>query len=169
VRFVPILVAATLGGVSAPGCGRPPAPTAAQEPPQAEKDRQAVRRVLLADRELAWKRDAIPPGATPSQVAWAVGRYCDDLERLDTSDCPADVRVAYRHHAGAWREAEAAIRQLPEDFLDGLLKGAANSVLRGEPDGGLGRLEGGVRRSLERFRDTRIEVEKVAARYGAAL
>jgi hypothetical protein len=47
--------------------------------------------------------------------------------------------------------------------------GAMNGLLRGESDGGTARLEGGVRRALERVRDTWIEVEKIGARYGAAL
>ena len=36
------------------------------------------------------------------------------------SDCPADFRVAYRHHMRAWREAELAIKQLPDGLLEGL-------------------------------------------------
>lgn len=47
--------------------------------------------------------------------------------------------------------------------------GAMNSILWGERDGGASRLEGDVKRTLERVRDTWIEVEKIGARYGAAL
>jgi hypothetical protein len=165
MRNAAILWAVGFGGVLAAGCGRSePTPAA-----QAEKDRQAILRVLRADQELAKRRRELPPDATPSQIAWAVGRYCDELERLDTSDCPADFRVAYRHHAGAWREAQAALAKLPDGVLEGVLTGAMNALLRGELDGGAGRLEGELKRSLERVRDTWIEVEKVGARYGAAL
>jgi hypothetical protein len=136
---------------------------------QAEKDKQAVLHVLQADRQLALTRDRLPPQATPAQIAWAIGRYCDDLERLPMADCPAEFRVAYRHHAGAWREAQAAIQRLPGDFFQGVLTGAMNSILRGELDGGASRLEGEVKRCLERVRDTGIDVEKTGARYGAAL
>jgi hypothetical protein len=47
--------------------------------------------------------------------------------------------------------------------------GAMNGILRGEVDGGTSRLEGGLKRALERVRDTWIEVEKIGAKYGAAL
>lgn len=118
---------------------------------------------------MAEQRDALPPDATPPQIAWAIGRYCDALGQLDMSDCPADFRVAYRHHLGAWREAQAVIAQLPDGFFAGLFTGFKNALLRGEVDGGTSRLEGSVKRAAERVRDTRIEVEKVGARYGAAL
>ena len=134
-----------------------------------DKANQNILRVLRADKELAKKRESLPPNATPSQIAWNVGQYCNDLERLDMADCPADFRVAYRHHIGAWREAQAAIQALPDGFLEGLFMGAMNGILRGEADGGTSRLEGGLKRALERVRDTWIEVEKIGAKYGAAL
>jgi hypothetical protein len=169
MRFATILGVVALGAMLTTGCGRSASTPAAQGPSQAEKDKHAILRVLRADQELTRQRDALPPGATPSKIAWAIGRYCDDLERLDMSDCPADFRVAYRHHVGAWREARAAIAKLPDDIFEGVFMGAMNSILRGELDGGASRLEGDVKRSLERVRDTWIEVEKIGARYGAAL
>ena len=44
-----------------------------------------------------------------------------------------------------------------------------NSLLRGESDGGQSRLEGDVKRSLERVRTTWEEVERIGAKYDAAL
>lgn len=169
MRTVTSLSAVALGWVLVVGCNSSPSTTGAPAVTQAEKDKQATLRVLLADQQLAKQRDALPPDATPAQIAWGIGRYCDDLERLPVADCPADFRVAYRHHLGAWREAQAAIAKLPDGFFEGVFMGAMNSVLRGERDGGTSRLEGEVRRSLERVRDTWIEVEKTGARYGAAL
>jgi hypothetical protein len=134
-----------------------------------EKAKQNILRVLRADKDLAKKRDSLTPNAAPGQIAWSVGQYCNDLERLDMSDCPPDFQVAYRHHMGAWREAQAAIQALPDGFLEGLFMGAMNRILRGERDGGVHRLEIGLNRALERVRDTWIEVEKIGARYGAAL
>ena len=105
----------------------------------------------------------------PSQIAWALGTYCDGLKRIEMADCPADFRVAYRQHARAWRDAQAAVRQLPDGFLEGFFMGFFNGLLRGEGDGGTGRLQGELKRSLERVRASWEEVEKVAAKYGAAL
>ena len=136
---------------------------------EAERTKVVVLRVLQADRQLSKRFEALPPNTTPSQFAWAVGMYCDGLERLEMSDCPADFRVAYRHHVQAWRETQAALKQLPDGFLEGLFMGAMNSFLRREQDGGVARLEGGLQRAMERVRDTWIEVEKTGAKYGAAL
>jgi len=136
---------------------------------ESEKAKQAILRVLRADQQLGKKRDLLPPKSTPSQIAWAVGKYCDDLEKLEMGDCPADFRVAYRAHIGAWRETQAAIKELPEGPLEAILVGAINGLFRGERDGGTARLEGSLKRSLDRVRDTWIEVEKTGARYDAAL
>jgi hypothetical protein len=140
-----------------------------QKQAEVERTKQAILRVFRADQQLHKKLDALPPKSTPSQLAWAVGNYCDDLGKLEMNDCPADFRVAYRTHVGAWREVQAAIKQLPDGFLEGVLMGAMNSVLRGEVDGGTARLEGGLQRSIDRIRDTWIDVEKIGAKYGVAL
>ncbi len=55
-------------------------------------------------------------------MAQAVDQYCDDLEKLNMSDCPADFRVAYREHMRAWREVGAAYRELPDTFTEGSSK-----------------------------------------------
>lgn len=135
---------------------------------EAEKNKQVILRVMREDTQASKKRN-LPPNLPPSQVAYAIGQYCTDLERLEMADCPADFRIAYRQHARAWREAQAAIQQLPDGFLEGFFMGAMNSLLRREDDGGTRRLEGELKRSLERVRITWEEVEKIGARYGAAL
>lgn len=132
--------------------------------------RANILAVLRADQELARERESsVPASAGPIAMAAAVGRYCDRLESLDMSGCPADFRVAFRHHIGAWREVQAALQQYPDGFLQGLLVGAVNGMLRGEQDGGQSRLEGALRTGLERVRDTWIEVEKIGAAHGAVL
>ena len=152
-------IVAMLTAALASGCGSS----------SAERNKAAILRVLRQDQELTKKRESLPPNSSPSEIARAVGQYCTDLERLELSDCPADFRVAYRQHMRAWREAQAAIQQLPDSFLEGVFVGALNSFLRGEHDGGAARLEGDLKRSLERVRTTWEEVEKIGAKYGAAL
>jgi hypothetical protein len=135
-----------------------------------EKTRAAIERVLKADDKLAKEREKnLPPKANPSQIGWSIGVYCDGLERLEMSDCPADFRVAYRQHIRAWRDAEAAVKKMPDSFLEGVFVGIWNSALRGEADGGTSRLEGDLKRATERVRTTWEEVERTGAKYGAAL
>jgi hypothetical protein len=135
----------------------------------AERTRAAIERVLKADEKLAKERGNLPPKATPSQIAWSIGVYCDGMERLEMGDCPADFRVAYKQHMRAWRDTQAAVSQLPDSFLEGVFLGFFNGMLRGELDGGSGRLEGDLKRAIERVRTTWEEVEKIGAKYGAAL
>lgn len=135
----------------------------------AAKTKVAIERVWSADQKLAKVRDNLPPKATPSQISWAIGVYCDDLEKIDMSDCPADFRVAYTQHIRAWRESQEAVKQLPDSFFKGLAMGFFNGVFRGERDGGTSRLEGDLKRAAERTRSTWEEVEKIGAKYGAAL
>jgi hypothetical protein len=133
-----------------------------------ERVRQAVLRVLRADRQL-FDTHKPPPDANPPQVAWVVGCYCDALERLDMSDCPADFRIAYRHHIRAWREAKSVVEGLPKGFWSGFFLGLKNAVLRGEGDGGQSRLEGDLKRAQDGVSQSWREVERIAAKYGAVL
>lgn len=146
------------------GCG------ASGSTSETERTKAAILRVLQAQQDLAMKvKDSLPPKLKPSRCASAIGEYCNALERLEMSDCPADFRVAFRHYVGALREEQAALKQLGDSLLEVVFMGAMNTLLRGEKDGGTARLVGGLRRAEERERDTWIEVEKIAARYGAAL
>ncbi len=127
-------------------------------------------RALKADQKLMKElKDNLPPKVTPAQLAWSIGGYCDRLERLDMTDCPAEFRVAYTQHMRAWRDTQAALKQLPDGLLEGVLMGIGNFFLRREADGGVARLEGDLRRAQERVRATWEEVEKIGAKYGAAL
>jgi hypothetical protein len=136
---------------------------------ESTRTRNAILRVIRADEELGSKRDSLPSNATPSQIAAEIVNYCSALERLDMSDCPADFRVAYRHHMTAWREVQGAVQQMPDGFVDGVFMGAINSLIRGEMDGGMGRMQGDLQRGLEKVQSTWFEVEKIGANYGAAL
>jgi hypothetical protein len=167
MRSLIALAIPLLGWVCVAGCSN--SSGTSESTPGAEKTKQAILRVLRADEQLAKKRDSLPPNATPSQISWAIGEYRKELGRLDMSDCPPDFRVAYRHHISAWGDAEAAIKQVPEGFLEGVFVGAMNSLLHGEIDGGGRRLEGNIKRELECVRDSWFEVEKIGAKYGAAL
>jgi hypothetical protein len=88
---------------------------------------------------------------------------------MDMSDCPADFRVAYRQHIRAWQGVQAEVQQLPEGFLDGIFMGALNAILRGEVDGGTSRLENNLKQATQELNRTWEEVERVGAKYGAAL
>jgi len=133
-----------------------------------ERIKVAILRVFEEDSVFSKKKENLPPNSSPSQIAWAVGGYCTEMERINMLDCPPDFRVAYKHHTTAWREAHAAIQQLPDSFLGGVFMGAMNSVLRGEIDGGQSRLEGGLKTALMRVRTTWEEVERIGAKYGVA-
>lgn len=155
-----LLLAAVAGGCSAPP---------ATQMSDAERTKLYILRVMKADEQLSKKHKELPPSATPPQMVWAIGQYCDGLEVLYMADCPADFQVAYKQHMRAWREVQAAIKQLPDGFLEGFFMGAVNGVFRGETDGGQSRLEGSVKRAAERVRITWEEVERIGAKYGAAL
>jgi hypothetical protein len=129
-----------------------------------------IVRVLAAEKLLAdkhWK--SLPPDAKPSQVAGVLQAYCADAQRLDLSACPADFRVAFRHYVAALDEVRQATAQKPDDFAEGVLLGALNSVLLGEADGGAGRIQGNLNLAVERVKATYAEVERIGAKYGAAL
>ena len=87
----------------------------------------AILRVLKADKAASERHHgSIPQNATASQVANAIATYCEAAANIDTTGCPADFKVAYRHHISAWRDVQGAFHQLPEGFLDGVLVGALN-------------------------------------------
>lgn len=134
-----------------------------------DKQKDAVLRVLRADDEHSKQWRGLPQNAPPSKVARSLASYCSAMEQIDTSDCPADFRVAYTQHIRAWRDVQAAVAQLPDGFLDGFFMGLFNGVVRRELDGGANRLEGNLNRAIERVRATWEEVEKIGAKYGAAI
>ncbi len=136
---------------------------------EADMARQNILRVMQADKALSGQlKNSIPQGARPSLIASRVGRYCDDLENLDMSDCPADFRVAYHEHIRAWREAGAVIKELPDSWAGGLWMGFVNG-LQGEMDGGAARMRRDVKAASEKVESTWDVVEQTGAKYGAAL
>jgi hypothetical protein len=136
---------------------------------EAERTKQAILHIMSEDQRIGKvtmgqrSRDA-----TPSQVAQAIGNYLNQAGALDTAECPADFRVAYKQHLRAWEDAEAAIQQLPDGFLEGVFMGAMNALLQGETDGGGKRLQGDLKRALDGVRTSWEEVERIGAKYGAA-
>jgi hypothetical protein len=131
---------------------------------------QAMERVLHDDKLLMNQAlQGVEPDAPPSRVVWALRGYCARAERQDFSLCPADFVVAYRQHIRAWSDMSIAVGQLPDGFLHGVFLGAFNALARRELDGGMGRLEGRLNDAHQRVRTTYEEVERTAARYGAAI
>jgi len=130
--------------------------------------KQAILFILQEDARNA---AAIQPGekAKPSEVAAAYGQYCAVIEQLDLSQCPADFRVAYRHYIRAWRERQAAVAQFPDDFLSEVFVGFLNGLLNNESDGGRGRWQMNLRNATVKVQTMAEEVEKIGAKYGAAL
>jgi len=142
---------------------------ATRGPSEAEITRRNVTRVLQADQAIEKQMEgSIPVDAPPSVIALCVDHYCDGLENLEMSDCPADFRVAYHEHMRAWREMDAAIKQLPDSFADGLWEGFING-LQGEMDGGAGRIRGDLKNASDNVESTWNNVEQTGAKYGAAL
>jgi DNA-directed RNA polymerase subunit RPC12/RpoP len=132
-------------------------------------DAQAILVALQQDKHLA--ETTMGPGgpnAKPSEVAASIDAYCTQAEKLDLSSCPADFTVAYRQHIRAWRATQQAFAQIPDDFWKGLFVGVIN-ILHGEGDGGKARMQATLRQAQEKVQATWEEVEKIGAKYGAAL
>lgn len=127
---------------------------------------EAVRRVLQAD-DLASKETVHAVGAreTPSTYARAIGEYLALMHEVDMTDCPADFRIAFKHHLESWAELGEAVRALPEGFLEGFFVGALNGLLRGENDGGVTRMADEIKRASGAVSATFREVERIAAQY----
>lgn len=133
------------------------------------KTKDAILRVLAADERLGKELKSSGSGTVPSRLAEVIAVYCDKLDAIDMVDCPADFRIAYRQHIRAWRDVGAAFKQLPDSFSAGVLVGMFNSLFRHELDGGTSRLEGDLKRAAQGVRSTWEEVERIGAKYGAAL
>ncbi len=95
--------------------------------------------------------------------------YTNAASRIDLTGCPPDFRVAYRRHIHAWEKVAIAAAELPKGVLDAFLMGAINSVLRGESDGGLGRIESTLNQALKDVETSWYQVEDVALGHGVAL
>ena len=131
---------------------------------EAEKTKQAILFVLKEDSRFAKKKESeLKRDSTPSQIANAIAGYCIQAEALDMASCPADFKVAYRQHIRAWREAQRAFQEMPDGIIESLFTGAANGFLRGETDGGYGRMSENLKRAIRNVKSTWEEVEKVGA------
>jgi len=127
--------------------------------------RQAVGRVSQALNDLGKRHPMGGSGSMPSQVAWAIGQYCDAADRVDMSGCPEDFKVATADWVGALREFQQAIQQYPESYLQGAATGALNFLARGEVDGGENRIKGAIKQSADRLRERHEELNRVQAKY----
>jgi hypothetical protein len=153
-----LILPAVLVGLTI-GCG----------PSEADRTRSGILRVLQADRDVSKKNiGSLPKNAGTTRTAAAIGAYFTEMEKLELNDCPAEFRVAFRNHVQAWREMQAVVMQMPDGIVEGILMGAFNGVM-GELDGGQSRLNGALQQAQLRVRDTYEEVEKLGAKYGAAL
>jgi len=133
--------------------------------PEQPKTNPAVQRVMDTYGKLADRYLKAGPETSPAQYASNMGELCDVLERQDMSECPRDFQVACKQNIRAIRDAQVALQQYPESFVDGVAAGAMNYLLRGEADGGVTRLEENLKAALRRIRTTSDEVERVAAKY----
>lgn len=130
----------------------------------------SILRVLKADKAASDRsKELLPQNPTASQVANAIGQYCEAASSIDASGCPAAFTVAYRHHISAHRDVQAAFQQMPEGLLDGALMGALNFYLQGEIDGGASRMQGALQEAVKQVESTWREVERIAASYDVAL
>lgn len=133
-------------------------------------DAAAILRVLREDEAVSRETvHAVGAHDSPSNYALAIARYVSRMRAVDTSDCPPEFRVAYKHHLDAWVELQEEVAKLPDDFLEGLFVGMINGLLRREIDGGLTRMGDAIESATKGVNATFREVETIAARHGAAL
>ncbi len=131
---------------------------------------EAILRVLTEDDGISKETmGSLSTDDTPSVYAEAIGRYLIQVQAVDTSDCPADFRVAFKRHLDCWIDLRTALKAMPDDFLQGFFVGFMNGYFFGEKDGGMNRMTGNVRQAALEIRTSFREVEEIAAKYGAAL
>ncbi len=129
----------------------------------------AILRVLKADKAESDKyMGTLPQNPTPSQLAGAIGGYCDAASRIDATGCPATFTVAYRHHLQAHQDVRAILQQMPEGFVDSFVLGLLNG-LGGELDGGASRIDAVLRDAANQVERTWQDVERIAASHDVAL
>ncbi|MBL9080859.1 MAG: hypothetical protein JNK76_03585 [Planctomycetales bacterium] len=141
------------------GCGRS----------ETEVHRDAILKVLQVDKSHGPQvRASLKSAPSLADAADAINRYCDEMDKLDMSQCPADFRLAFRQHIRSWRSAGATLLKMPDGFWDGLLMGTVNT-LTGELDGGMSRLASEYKQAEQAIKETYNEAERIAAQYGAVL
>ena len=102
---------------------------------------------------------------TPSVYAQTIEEYVSRMSDVNLSGCPADFRVAFKHHLESWLELREAVRTLPDGFLEGVFVGAINGFLFGELDGGMTRMAGNVKQASKAVKHSFQDVEKISAEY----
>lgn len=128
---------------------------------------KAIEQVLNRDREIGIDgRKAVKGGQSPRVAVAAVAQA---MKSIDLRACPPDFREAYARHTAAWEAMAYELREQPETFGEGFMRGLGNMLSRGEMDGGQHRLAELRDKRMEEVRTTWTEVEALAARYGAML
>lgn len=129
----------------------------------------AILRVLKSQAELVkYRADAEASLTQFSEVAAVWGRFCDEMERLDLTGCPADFRVAFRQHTRSCRDVQAAIAEFPDSGTEMFVVGFLNG-LAGQIDGGFGRLKSNYDTAFQAGNATYEQMEETALKYGVAL
>jgi hypothetical protein len=112
---------------------------------------------ILADVNRAAKSLPDVQKGTASQSASGIAAYCDAMERIDMSDCPADFRAAVAQHLSAGRDLQAWFNSLSSLSREGPSNVDVDRLTRdGHRIGG-------------RFDKTAHEVTRIAATYGVVL
>gem|GEM_PF-3056837 len=133
---------------------------------QQARMRSAIESVMATDNQMFDRMNSSVSSGTPP--AQAIASYAARLKSIDMSQCPPEFREAYLRHANAWQGLGMQIDKEPQSFIESVLYGFLNG-LRGEFDGGLGRLQREHDSRFEAVVTTWGEVEAIAVRYGARL
>jgi hypothetical protein len=81
-----------------------------QEKAALDRKRRAIRHLLEEDEKVAGETTRkVGDREPPSKHARAIREYCARCEKIDTTDCPAPVLVAYQRHLAAWQSLERLV------------------------------------------------------------
>lgn len=128
--------------------------------------RAAIERVLAAHHELSARLgNAITP---ETKKAEAFAGYGTALMAFDLTECPPEFREAFTRYSAAWEAFALQLAKEPQSFEEGVLQGFFNA-LGGEADGGTARMQRARDARFEHIQSTWVEVQAIAARYGAKL
>ena len=129
----------------------------------------SIARVIAEDKRISREElGTLGSGASASERAAAIRRYCARADKQSMGDCPPRFQVIYKEHVRAWGQASNVVDALPDGLIDGLWTGFINSITRGEMDGGLSRMETSLAQEGKRIQDTWHEVIMMAAEHGVA-
>jgi hypothetical protein len=135
----------------------------------AEAPKQAILAVLRENNQA--NRDSSVNFAgknwVPSQAAQTLKVYLSKADAIDLSKCPADFCVAYRQYTRASRGLQGAFQRMPDKFLAGGVD--MGFTLNAEQDARLPWLKKDIYDSIGQMLDAWKEVEKIGAKYDAAL